>query len=68
MTITSPRPSVPAAPSAARLRPSDLAALASIGLRDPQAARRAVRARDRDRRRARSSPSWAWPPPPRPGC
>jgi putative ABC transport system permease protein len=33
MTITSPRPSVPAAPSAARLRPSDLAALASIGLR-----------------------------------
>jgi putative ABC transport system permease protein len=33
MTITPPRPSVPAAPSAARLRPSDLAALASIGLR-----------------------------------
>jgi putative ABC transport system permease protein len=33
MTTTSPRPSVPAAPSAARLRPSDLAALASIGLR-----------------------------------
>jgi putative ABC transport system permease protein len=33
MTTTSPRPSVPAAPSAARLHPSDLAALASIGLR-----------------------------------
>jgi putative ABC transport system permease protein len=33
MTITPPRPSVSAAPSAARLRPSDLAALASIGLR-----------------------------------
>jgi putative ABC transport system permease protein len=33
MTTTSPRPSAPAAPSAARLRPSDLAALASIGLR-----------------------------------
>jgi putative ABC transport system permease protein len=33
MTTTSPRPSVPAAPSAARLRPSDLAALASIGPR-----------------------------------
>ena len=33
MTTTSPRPSVPAAPSAARLRPSDLGALASIGLR-----------------------------------
>ena len=33
MTITSPRPSVPAAPPAARLRASDLAALASIGLR-----------------------------------
>jgi len=33
MTTTSPRPSVPAAPSAARLRPSDLAGLASIGLR-----------------------------------
>jgi putative ABC transport system permease protein len=33
MTTTSPRPSAPADPSAARLRPSDLAALASIGLR-----------------------------------
>jgi putative ABC transport system permease protein len=33
MTTTSPRPAVPAAPSAARLRPGDLAALASIGLR-----------------------------------
>jgi putative ABC transport system permease protein len=33
MTTTSPRPSVSAAPSAARLRPSDLAALAGIGLR-----------------------------------
>jgi putative ABC transport system permease protein len=33
MTTTSPRPSVPAAPSAARLRFSDLAGLASIGLR-----------------------------------
>jgi putative ABC transport system permease protein len=33
MTVTSPRPPVPAAPPAARLRPSDLAALASIGLR-----------------------------------
>jgi putative ABC transport system permease protein len=33
MTTTLPRPSVPAAPAAARLRPSDLAALASIGLR-----------------------------------
>ncbi len=36
MTTTSPRPSVPAAPSAARLHPSDLAALASIGLRTRQ--------------------------------
>src|SRR6516162_6030424 len=33
MTGTSPRPSAPAVPSAARLRPSDLAGLASIGLR-----------------------------------
>jgi putative ABC transport system permease protein len=33
MTTTSPRPPVPAAPPAARLRPSDLGALASIGLR-----------------------------------
>ena len=33
MTTTSPRPSAPAAPPAARLRPFDLAALASIGLR-----------------------------------
>ena len=33
MTTTSPRPPALAAPSAARLRPSDLAALASIGLR-----------------------------------
>jgi putative ABC transport system permease protein len=33
MTTTSPRPAAPAAPSAARLRPGDLAALASIGLR-----------------------------------
>jgi len=33
MTTTSPRPSGPAGPSAARLRPSDLAGLASIGLR-----------------------------------
>jgi putative ABC transport system permease protein len=33
MTIAAPRPSVAAAPSAARLRPADLAALASIGLR-----------------------------------
>jgi putative ABC transport system permease protein len=33
MTTTSPRPSIPAVPSAAWLRPSDLAALASIGLR-----------------------------------
>ncbi len=33
MTTTSPRPSAPSAPSAARLRPADLAALASIGLR-----------------------------------
>jgi putative ABC transport system permease protein len=33
MTTTSPPPAVPAAPSAARLRPGDLAALASIGLR-----------------------------------
>jgi putative ABC transport system permease protein len=33
MTTTSPRPSIPAAPSAARLRPSDLAGLASTGLR-----------------------------------
>ena len=33
MTSTSPGPAIPAAPLAARLRPSDLAALASIGLR-----------------------------------
>ena len=33
MTATSPRPAAPSAPSAARLRPADLAALASIGLR-----------------------------------
>jgi putative ABC transport system permease protein len=33
MTTTSPCPSAPAAPSAARLRPSDLGALASVGLR-----------------------------------
>jgi putative ABC transport system permease protein len=33
VTATSPRPSAPAVPSAARLRPSDLAGLASIGLR-----------------------------------
>jgi putative ABC transport system permease protein len=33
MTATSPRPSDPAVPAAARLRPSDLAGLASIGLR-----------------------------------
>jgi putative ABC transport system permease protein len=33
MTTTSPRPAVRAAPSAVQLRPSDLAALASIGLR-----------------------------------
>ncbi len=33
MTTTSPRPAVQAAPPAVRLRPSDLAALASIGLR-----------------------------------
>ncbi len=33
MTTASPRPSALPAPSAARLRPSDLAALASIGLR-----------------------------------
>ena len=33
MTITSPRQSAPATLTAARLRPSDLAALASIGLR-----------------------------------
>ena len=33
MTTTSPRPAVQAAPRAVRLRPSDLAALASIGLR-----------------------------------
>jgi putative ABC transport system permease protein len=32
MTATSPRPAPPAAPAAARLRPADLAALASIGL------------------------------------
>jgi putative ABC transport system permease protein len=32
MTATSPRPAAPSAPAAARLRPSDLAALASIGL------------------------------------
>jgi putative ABC transport system permease protein len=32
MTTTSPRPPAPAAPRAARLRPADLAALASIGL------------------------------------
>src|SRR6202012_5313281 len=33
MTTASPRPSVPAVPAAVRLRPFDLAALASIGLR-----------------------------------
>ncbi len=33
MTTTSPRPAAPAAPSSARLRAGDLAALASIGLR-----------------------------------
>jgi putative ABC transport system permease protein len=33
MTTTSPRPPAPPAPHAGRLRPSDLAALASIGLR-----------------------------------
>jgi putative ABC transport system permease protein len=33
MTTTSPRAPVPAAPTAARLRPGDLAALATIGLR-----------------------------------
>jgi len=33
MTSTSPRPAAPAAPAAARLRPGDLAGLASIGLR-----------------------------------
>ena len=33
MTTTSPRPAVQAAPPAVRLRPADLAALASIGLR-----------------------------------
>jgi putative ABC transport system permease protein len=33
MTTTSPRRSAPAAPPAARLRPSDLAGLASVGLR-----------------------------------
>ena len=33
MTTASPRPPAPAAPPAARLRPSDLAALASTGLR-----------------------------------
>jgi putative ABC transport system permease protein len=33
MTATSPRPAVPSVPSAAWLRPSDLAGLASIGLR-----------------------------------
>jgi putative ABC transport system permease protein len=33
MTTTAPRPSVPVLPSAARLRSSDLAGLASIGLR-----------------------------------
>jgi putative ABC transport system permease protein len=33
MTTTSPRPAAPAVPSAPRLRPSDLAALASVGLR-----------------------------------
>ena len=32
MTTTSPRPAAPAAPAAARLRPADLAGLASIGL------------------------------------
>jgi putative ABC transport system permease protein len=32
MTSTSPRPAAPAAPAAARLRPSDLAGLASVGL------------------------------------
>jgi putative ABC transport system permease protein len=32
MTITTPRPAAPAAPSPARLRPADLAALAGIGL------------------------------------
>ena len=33
MTTTSPRPAAPSAPAAARLRPADLAGLASIGLR-----------------------------------
>jgi putative ABC transport system permease protein len=33
VTTTSPRPAAPAAPSSARLRPGDLAGLASIGLR-----------------------------------
>jgi putative ABC transport system permease protein len=33
MTTTSPRPAAPAAPSAVRLRPGDLAGLASIGMR-----------------------------------
>ena len=33
MTSTSPRPTAPTAPAAARLRPGDLAGLASIGLR-----------------------------------
>jgi putative ABC transport system permease protein len=33
MTTTSPRPSAPSAPAAARLRPGDLAGLASVGLR-----------------------------------
>jgi putative ABC transport system permease protein len=33
MTTTSPRPAAPPAPPAARLRPSDLAGLASVGLR-----------------------------------
>jgi putative ABC transport system permease protein len=32
MTTTSPRPAAPSAPSAARLRPADLAGLASVGL------------------------------------
>jgi putative ABC transport system permease protein len=32
MTTTSPRPAAPSAPSAARLRPTDLAGLASVGL------------------------------------
>jgi putative ABC transport system permease protein len=36
MTTTSPRLGAPAAPAAARLRPADLAALASIGLRTRQ--------------------------------